>query len=284
MTDEPVTAAGIGRHITQLTAAGPRHPRRGSAAVAASLRYLTERFTGCGYRVSVERFGPELYDVNLLAEPAGAAGPVALEVGAHWDTVDGSPGADDNASGLAGVLEVARVLGGSGRVRLCAFGGEEDGLRGSMAHVERLAGAVGAIVLEMIGYRARGPGSQRVPADLAALVDPPPHGDFIAVVADEASVGYAEAFVAGAQAVAPDLGVYPVAAPAVILPTLARSDHLPYWSSGRRALLVTDTAEFRNPHYHLASDTIDTLDLEFAAEVTRAVVATVHRLDPPDST
>ncbi len=270
----------IRRHVEALTALGPRDPGRGSAA-AGALRYLTDQLQGWGYEVTVHRYGGAPHEVNLVAPRPGTdpAAPV-LEIGAHWDSVPGSPGADDNASGVAGVLEVARALstmdGLRRGVRFCLFGGEEDGFVGSTAHLDRAGDTVdGAIILEMIGYRSGVPGSQRVPADLARLVDAPTTGDFIAVVADPASAGYAAAFAAGAP---PELPVFTLTAPGPVFADLYRSDHVPYWLSGRRAIQLTDTADYRNPHYHQPTDTLDTLDVEFAALVARAVTGAAATL------
>ena len=281
-----IGAAGLRHHLGALTAHGPRDADS-TAAIAATLRHITDSLTGWGYRVVVERYGGDLADVNLLAELPGAEPHAAiLEVGAHWDTVPGSPGADDNASGVAGALEAARALSLLGRaqrgIRFCFFGGEEDGFLGSTAHLDRLdpngAAVQGALVFEMIGYRTSQPGTQRVPAAMAGLIDPPTRGDFIAVVTDEHSADYATAFALSALSHAPELGILAVTAPAELLNTVSRSDHVPYWRSGRKALLVTDTAEYRNPHYHRPTDTTDTLDLEFAADVTRTVTAAAAHL------
>lgn len=270
-----ITAPDIGRHVDALAGLGPRDPTS-TEAIVRTLRYLTEQLTGWGYDVSVERYGSDLHEVNVLAGPPGAdLADGVLEVGAHWDSVAGSPGADDNASGVAGVLEVAHALSTCDGVRFCFYGGEEDGLVGSAAHLDRVAttseAVHGAIVLEMIGYRRTGPHTQRVPASLSGLVEAPTSGDFIAVVADPASGGYAAAFEQAALAQAPGLAVFVVTAPGAVAADLYRSDHVPYWLSGRPALQITDTAEYRNPHYHRPSDTPDTLDLDFAAQVARAV-------------
>jgi Zn-dependent M28 family amino/carboxypeptidase len=284
------TPEDIEVHVRALTAFGPRH-RADTGSVAGTLRYLTDQLAGFGYQVRVERYGSELDEVNLLADLPGtdASAPV-LEVGAHWDTVEDSPGADDNASGVAGVLEIARALRGSGQrrrtVRFCLFGGEEGpdpGLHGSRAHVARLDAAQGprvegAIVLEMIGYRATEPGTQRFPAGFESFVAPPYRGDFIAVVADESAADYAVALDQAAKAHVPELSVVTIVAPVEHLGAAARSDHVPYWAGGFRGVMVTDTSDYRNPHYHLLSDTLDTLDVAFAARVTVAVTAAVAAL------
>src|SRR5262249_49244738 len=130
------------------------------------------------------------------------------------------------------------------------------------------------IILEMIGYRSTDPGSQRVPAALAGLIDAPTTGDFIAVVADPRAAPYAAAI----ERSAGNLPVFGLTAPGPVVGDLYRRDHVPYWRSGRPALQITDTAEYRNPHYHRPTDTLDTLDLDFAAQVSRAVVGAVRIL------
>ena len=275
----------LGRHVAALTAHGPRFADL--PGVPAALRYIADELSGLGYTVRAERYGDELHEVNLLAELSGSgndndSGNDAkdpLELGAHWDSVAESPGADDNASGVAGVLEAARALRRLSQplrtIRFCFFGGEEDGFGGSTAHVERISAGTGSIILEMIGYATAAPGSQRIPEPLRGLLEVSDRGDFIALIANQESAEYLDAV---GSAAGPDLEVFPLVAPTELLPTVARSDHVPYWVSGRRSLMVTDTAEYRNPHYHQASDTLDRLDLDFAARVTAAVTAGVAKL------
>lgn len=281
---EAIDAITLGRHIERLTALGPRHESN-PAAVVAALGYVTSALESYGYRVERECYGRGVHEVNLLAERSGT-GP-AIEVGAHWDTVERSPGADDNASGVAGLLEVARVFAAGAppvrTVRFCFFGGEEYGLIGSLVHVARLddrgADVEGAIVFEMIGYRDSRPGSQRFPGE----IEVPPgfdRGDFIVAVGNPASADYLAAIAAGGH---PALMVLPVDLPADG-EHAGRSDHYPYWLSGRKGVMLTDTAEFRNPHYHRPTDTIDTLDLNFAARVTRAVAVALRALSAGSAT
>jgi Zn-dependent M28 family amino/carboxypeptidase len=275
-----ITAETVGRHVEALTALGPRHPE--GQAVPATLRYLADELAAAGLAVEVERFGGDLHEVNLLAELPGGAGP-AVELGAHWDTVPGSPGADDNASGVAGVLAAARALAAGDppprTVRFCLYAGEERGFLGSTAHVRRAAaGIAGAVVLEMIGYRSTEPGSQRLPRGAAALVPGVDRGDFIAAVGDPSSAAYLHAFERAAAAHAPDLAVRTLTVPGLLRAAVSRSDHVPYWRARRPAIMVTDTADYRNPHYHRASDVAQTLDLEFAAAVARAAAGAVVAL------
>ncbi|HEV2639488.1 MAG TPA: M20/M25/M40 family metallo-hydrolase [Actinocrinis sp.] len=281
-----ISGAALIEHVEFLTSVGPRCARH-PGAVVDTLAYLADALEGFGYSVVAQSYGSGPHQVNLLAQLTGHCADLPiLEVGAHWDSVPGSPGADDNASGVAGVLEVARCLREVGpparSVRFCLFAEEEPepGMVGSTAHVELLAGQAvdGLIALEMIGYRSREPGSQsgmpRVPGMFSSLRV----GDFVSVVADRRSDGYARAFRRGAARCAPQLRVVPVRWIGGMVKDAARSDHSPYWRSGRKGLLVTGTANLRNPHYHLATDMPQTLDYAFLTDVARAVAGTVSIL------
>ncbi|OLB79826.1 MAG: hypothetical protein AUI14_09065 [Actinobacteria bacterium 13_2_20CM_2_71_6] len=290
-TSEAISAAHLRGHIEALTAHGPRHFGN-STAVAAALRYLRfELEAAAGHPVTVEQYSAEPDEVNLVAELPGIDPDLpVLEVGAHWDTVEGSPGADDNASGVAGVLAIAEALAPLGSpsrgVRFCLFGGEEgprgEEFPGSSAHLSTVDGpVVGAIVLEMIGYRTTAPGSQRVPEQLVGMIDVPDAGDFIAVLGDEGSADYVVAIEAAGRRAVPDLSALALVLPAIALPLISRSDHVPYWAKGLKGVLVTDTSEYRTPHYHRADDVLATLDLEFAARVSAMVAAAVVDLAGP---
>jgi aminopeptidase YwaD len=267
-----IDATRLRAHVEALTAHGPRFADL--AGVAPALRYITDELSALGLAVRVERYGGELHEVNLVAEILGGTSDDAVELCAHWDSVEITPGADDNASGVAGVLEAARVLRDADlparTIRFVLFGGEEDGFDGSRAHLAHITPRTEAIVFEMIGYTAPG---QRFPEELAGFLDPPERGDFIALVADEASQGLLRKFAARLEVPA-----LPLVLPEVAAEVAMRSDHVPYWATGRRALLVTDTADYRNPHYHRESDTADTLDYPFAAGVVAAAVRTITQL------
>jgi aminopeptidase YwaD len=275
------TSDALDGHIDVLTALGPRH-HTNPRAVTATLAYLNHQLTGFGYEVGVERYGPEPDQTNLVVGIPGTEPDLPwLEVGAHWDSVEASPGADANASGVAGVLEIGRELARRDPprrgVRLCLFGGEEGqrghrGFEGSIAHVSTVDGQVaGAVILEMIGYRSAEPGSQQVPEPLVGLVDAPDTGDFIAVVGNDDSADYVVAVEAAARRHVPGLTVFALVLPEVALPLVSRSDHVPYWHAGHKGVLVTDTSEYRTPHYHRPGDVPSTLDLDFAADVTAMV-------------
>lgn len=230
--------------------------------------------------------------VNLIAERAGAdltAGTIL--VGAHYDTVLGSPGADDNASAVAVLLELARLFAQyptPRTLKLALFDQEEiqpasAGLVGSTAFVadrNNLAGLNGAVILEMLGFACDTPGCQTYPPGLP-LLDLPDRGNFLAVIGD---LGHPDLLQAFQQADRPELPVLTLPVPInhtsnpAQLPNLFRSDHTPFWLKGIGAVMVTDTANFRNPHYHRPTDTPDTLDAAFLVGAAQAVVESVARL------
>lgn len=203
-------------------------------------------------------------------------------VGAHYDSVPQTPGADDNASAIAVLLAVAREIGGGSPCLFAAFNSEEYGLAGSSDFVDNLGEhrLEAVLILEMVGYRDRSPGSQRNPLPL--LSDIPTTADFLGVVAN--SDALLERILTGAGACGvPFLGISipdiadNIAAVAAYSPHLLRSDHTPFWQRGIPAAMLTDTAEFRNPNYHQPSDTPDTLDYAFMAEVAKAVIEMVRQ-------
>ncbi len=228
---------------------------------------------GRAYRNVLARFGPE---TNT---------PVIL--GAHYDVDGPHPGADDNASGVAGLLELARLFGEQPppfEVVLAAYALEEEphfrtNAQGSWAHAESLArrGAKvrGMLSVEMIGFFSDAPGSQALPF---ALLEPlyTDRGDFIAVVGNLTQVGIVRQIKRAMRSASP-LPVRSINAPAA-LEGIDFSDHMPFWHFGFDAVMVTDTAFNRNPHYHRATDTWQTLDYRRMAQVVEALHAAAYAL------
>jgi len=205
-----------------------------------------------------------------------------LLIGAHYDTVSGSPGADDNASGLIVLLEVASQLRAQPLTRpvwLVAFCLEEQDRLGSQAFASRLKAEggelAGAIILECVGFARGEAGTQQPPPDVPIVV--PTQGDFLAVVGNEASRPLVRQLEQGAQRHAVRLKTLSLVVPGrgEAMPHTRRSDHASFWDADYPAVMLTDTANFRNPHYHRETDTVDTLNYEFLSNVVTTVAATV---------
>jgi Zn-dependent M28 family amino/carboxypeptidase len=236
--------------------------------------YIKQTLAGWDYAVKEEPFSfdGETFS-NLVAQRGGASGDFI--VGAHFDAVEGSPGADDNASGVAALLELARVFSkhpAVQRVQFAAFTLEEWGMVGSTHYVASLKRArvplTGMLSLEMLGFTHP---RQSYPLGLAPFY--PRQGNFIGVGANWRSRGLLRSFVKGMRKVS-DLPVESITLPGDggLVPAIRLSDHSPFWDAGYPALIVTDTSFYRNPHYHTASDTIETLDLPFLTRVTQGVL------------
>lgn len=276
------------RHLRALI--GERHPVSSPTALRQAEGYLAEQFEALGLAVSTHPF-KALGDTHrnvIGTRPASNPSPegaAPLIVAAHYDTVPGSPGADDNASALAVLLEAARCLRSvplSREVRFLAFSLEEEDLLGSLAYVSSLKKdgqeIGGAIVLECVGYACTTEGSQQKPPGVP--IDVPTVGDFLAIVGNTASTALAAAVEGAAKEHVPDLKTVSLMVPGngELVPDTRRSDHAAFWHYSYPAVMLTDTANFRNPNYHASTDTIETLDLGFMEKVARALTATVIRV------
>jgi Zn-dependent M28 family amino/carboxypeptidase len=227
---------------------------------------------------------------NLVATlPGSEAQLPMLLLGAHYDGPPGSPGADDNASGVAVLLEAARLLAGSAprcTIKFVAFTLEEPQYIGRFLvgsrHYAELARRRGedyavALVLESVGYCDQREGSQLLPP----LVRVPgiSRGNFLAVIGNHHSRHHAERFTRVAARRVPHLPVIPYCAPPLLarfIPQLFLSDHAAFWGAGYPALMLTDTVPLRNPHYHQPTDTPETLDAVFLTGVATAVVGVLR--------
>lgn len=277
-------------HVSALV--GERHPVSSPTTLAQAERYLAGQFQGLGLAVADHAFdvSDRTFHNVLATIPGAAADHPPLLIAAHYDTVSGSPGADDNASGLAVMLETARGLSDRPLTRTVQFVGfclEEDNLRGSRAYAEQLRATnqpiLGMIALECVGYVRTEPGSQRIPPGVPIAV--PTTGDFLGIVGNEAAAHVVTALAQAARGLIPELKTVPLLVPGrgEQLPDVRRSDHAAFWDQGYPAVMLTDTADFRNPHYHRPTDTIETLDFAFMEQVVRCLTATVVGLAPPQS-
>ncbi|HWP01518.1 MAG TPA: M28 family peptidase [Methylococcus sp.] len=284
------------RHVKALAGEiGERHLWR-PEALAAAAAYIERTLADMGYAVVSQTYVTHGRSVrNLEAELEGTVPEGGIVViGAHYDTVPGSPGANDNASGVAALLELARLAKGSRparTLRFVAFVNEEPPLfytkvMGSRVYArrarERGENIVAMISLETIGYYTEAPGSQGYPIPFFHLFYPS-RGDFLAFVGNIASRDLVRRSIAAFRrhAAFPSEGV---AAPGWV-GGVHWSDHWSFWQEGYPAIMVTDTALFRYPHYHAASDTPDRLDFDGLARVVAglgAVVADLAGTDPPD--
>jgi hypothetical protein len=236
---------------------------------------------------------------NFVSSKCGLIDPMSVAVnGAHFDGVSGAPGADDNASGTAAVIEVARILSQyqfENSLRFLLFDLEELGLRGSIDYVNNDLSPdeslLGVIVNEMLAYSDSSANSQQFPTGFNLLFPDAYNevaadsfrGNFITNVGNTASAGLMASYKSAAQQYVPILRVVNVETPgnSQAVQDLRRSDHAPFWDAGYQALMITDGANFRNPNYHEASDSLSTLDLNFMTAVVKANVATLASLAVP---
>ncbi len=286
---------------------GPRNRLHFADAMLQADHVIMEALRDSGWAAERRPFaalrsGLSLTGANIVAVKPGESSHEAVVIGAHHDTVSESPGADDNGSGVAALLELARVLTPfrfRSSIVLAALDMEELGFLGAEALLAQLQERLqGAIIFEMLGYTGRGPGSQLVPPGVGLLY---PRqlarvrrrsfvGDFTTVIYNGPATGLARCFgeglvhIAGADACLLLRGPndIPVIGQAlsVVLPfvrNFARSDHVVFWEAGIPAIQVTDTADFRNPHYHRPTDTLETLDYDRIAAIVGATAVVVAR-------
>jgi Zn-dependent M28 family amino/carboxypeptidase len=281
-------ASRLRRHVVTLALGiGERHVGRPQALHAAEA-YIAGELAGLGYEVARQTYVAEgIASSNLeVAVPGGARGAEIVLAGAHYDTVPGSPGADDNASGVAALIEIARALRDARcarTVKLVAFVNEEPpffywGEMGSRVYA-RAARARGddirvMLSLEMLGCYSDAPGSQEYPPLLRFFY--PSAGNFIGFVSNLRSQR-ALREVARAFRSASDFPAESLASPALV-PGVSWSDQLSFWREGYRAVMVTDTAFYRYPHYHRATDTPEKLDYARMARVVEGLAGALAML------
>ncbi|MEO6578783.1 MAG: M20/M25/M40 family metallo-hydrolase [Candidatus Limnocylindria bacterium] len=280
---------------------GPRNRSHAPEAMRAADELLIGAWRVAGWRTGRQRVPPD--GSNLVAIREGASRE-AIVVVAHHDTVPGSPGADDNGAALAALLELAQHLGRERQPRtviLAAPDYEEIGLLGSRHLVRWLRSAFdvrAAIVFDPIGFMDPAPNTQRVPAGIdvlypgqvARLDARQRAGDTVVAIYRRRSIDLVREWARClAATMDPDRILLlrdpvdlPLVGPMLLaLPAarnFSRSDHLRFWQAGLPAIQVTNTANFRNPNYHRASDTPDTLDYATLANITAATGLTVERL------
>jgi Zn-dependent M28 family amino/carboxypeptidase len=256
---------------------------RNPAGLEAAARYIETALKDLGYTVETQPYtvdGLETRNIAASIEPADAGAPTVV-LGAHYDSFPGSPGANDNASGTAVLIELARLLAdlrgtSAARIRLVFFTNEEPPHfhtedMGSYRYAMMLAGrkerVAAMISLETMGFYSSVPGSQRYPFPLGLVY--PAQGDFVAFVAMPASRRVMQRSIEAFRrhATVPSVGG---AAPG-FLRGIDWSDHWSFEQFDYPGIMVTDTAYFRDPNYHTAADTPDKLDYDKLARIVGGV-------------
>jgi Zn-dependent M28 family amino/carboxypeptidase len=269
-------------HLQQV--AQPRDPDWSPLSHQQVERYIQEQLSKWG---SLESFpfeaGGRLHRNWILKLPGSRSGRQPTLIGAHFDAAPATPGADDNASGVAVLLELARHFAAepaSSPLWLVAFDLEERGMVGSGAYAQFLQRQRQSLrlmlSLEMLGYRDPTPGSQRYPAGLEKLY--PNRGDYIGLIGNWPTWGDLLKLQRDFQKVGIPCCWLLAGQRGLILPATRLSDHSPFWDAGYAAVMVTDTAFLRNPHYHKLSDTLETLDPDFLTGVCQGLMAGIRSL------
>ena len=267
-------------HLIQI--ARERDPYLATAGHFFVQEYIRADFSQWGsVEIHTFKVNNKLYENLILNLPSVAQtekdnlSPILIA--AHYDGVPGSPGADDNASGVAVLLELARIFATQPTkypLRLVAFDMEESGLLGSTDYVAKLVKEKQKLrlmmSLEMIGYCNSNPGTQEYPAPVLDKFYPST-GDFIALIGNLKTLPDLFRFRNSFRKSGTKSEFLPVPNNGKIVSATRRSDHAPFWDAGYRAMMVTDTSFMRNPHYHKLSDRLDTLDLDFLTGVRRGL-------------
>src|SRR3954454_1954765 len=256
----------------------PRHFQMEPEENEATGLWIAAQLQSWGYQVQLQ--GPWR---NVIALPKKIAGPLIL-VGAHYDSVGGCPGADDNASAVAALLGCAKacsVWHPQPTVGFVSFNREEDDLLGSRDFVrwliqESRISVAQAHILEMVGFASDEPASQRIPPGLPVNV--PETGNFLGLLSNRKSHGAMDEALRCASTYLPEFGVIGLNVTLGVernFPVLLRSDHAPFWQKDLPAMMWTDTSEFRNPYYHEPGDKPETLNYKFLRAVTQLLIACV---------
>ncbi len=257
-------------------------------ALCAAADFIEQSFEEAGYAVRRQGYdvaGRTCYNLDVEIPGTDRKDEIVV-VGGHYDSVMGCPGANDNGTGVAATLALARVFAGrkpSRTLRFVAFVNEEPPYfmtdqMGSLVYAKacrtRGENVVAMLSLETIGYYRDEPGSQQYPLPIGAFY--PKTGNFIAFVGNTASRRLIKDVTASFQRQVQfpaESGAFPS-----VVPGVGWSDHWSFWQAGYPALMVTDTAPFRYPYYHTPQDTPDKVDYEPFARMTAGLALVVEEL------
>ncbi len=269
------------RHVEFLTSIRPYRNYQNLEALEVASKYISDQFSSCGYAIEEQKWIAEGNEYKNIIASWQKEKSRRLIIGAHYDVAGDQPGADDNASAVAGLLETARLVSenhpeldyGIDFVAYCLeeapfFTTKEMGsyIHAKSVH-DQQADIVGMICYEMIGYFSDEPGSQTFPVPELAKVYPDT-GNYIVVAGIEKSKAFNEII---HRLMNEESGIN---AEKIVFPDgnglAGRSDQRNYWEYEYDAVMITDTSFLRNPNYHKESDTIETLDFEKMAEVVNS--------------
>lgn len=274
-------------HLQEI--ARERDPYMATAGHFYVQEYIRQQFAQWGsveiHTFSVKRLNCKNLILNLPAapQPGEKVNLPPILIAAHYDAVPGTIGADDNATGVAVLLELAQKFAETPikyPLKLVAFDMEEYGLLGSASYASWLRQEQQPLrlmlSLEMLGYRDSSPGSQNYPPFLRYFY--PNSADFIALIGNWRTFKDLMLFNKSMQRVGVSSQWLPVPNKGWLVPSTRMSDHAPFWDEEYPAIMVTDTAFLRNPHYHKPSDTINTLDLDFLTGVCMGLESGIRQL------
>lgn len=313
---EKINTASLQEHLSSIV--GVRNRFTAKDRITQVENYIFQKLEQYGWNTERQKYRYETFEsydikgqpktyrdiagVNVIATKPGKNPDKILLIGAHYDTVDDSPGADDNGTGVAALLEVARVLGKSifsKTLILAAFDTEEIGMAGSQAFVKNLQASIvieDAIILETIGFMSNQEHTQMIPKGFSTLYRKQVEkvkkneyrGDFIIAIHNQKSKHLVSLLDEVNQSLNNTLELIFLRDPLDIpvlgrilkllfpgLKNLLRSDHVPFWERGISAVQLTDSANFRNPNYHQPTDTIETIDFDSLQRLVQTVTASI---------
>jgi len=278
----PVIKERLFADVEMLTSISPPRNFENISSLNKAAGYIENELKNTGGEIEIQNFsiGNDVYK-NIICS-FGIENPERIVIGAHYDVCGDQPGADDNASGVAGLLEIGRLIKQlqpllNYRIDLVAYSTEEPpffrtAAMGSAIHAKSLAKegvkVKAMISLEMIGFYSDKPNSQHFPIFFLKWFYPTT-ANFITVVGklfQRKTVKHMKEYMSNGS----NIDVQSINAPK-ILPGIDFSDHLNYWKHGYQAVMITNTSFYRNPNYHMATDKIETLDFDKMAEVVKGV-------------
>jgi len=291
MFDIATTADNLKAHVSKLTVDIGERSVAKPWNIEKTAKYIEEFYQDIGIQTKRDSYIYRKLEVsNIIADVQFNTGDSQVFlVGAHYDSVAGTVGADDNASAIAVQLEVARILAQHRltskidiTVRFVSFALEEPPVFGTWAMGSRIYARKakkmqeridGMICLEMVGYTCDEPGCQSYPFPLMFL-DYPEAGNFIGIIGNFRSRNFTSSLYHSFRNNS-ELPVESLTVPmsGYFMPNIRLSDHASFWDKGYKAVMITDTAFYRNPYYHRSTDTMGKLDFQFMSQLVKSLIS-----------